>query len=442
LSTKRDNVAAFAAQSPPLRDPMHAVGSGMDRRIVRKRPRWLIPLVGAGAAIVAAATVGYALMPAKDTLYVARGATSVATVQLASFKDEMPLRAEVAPLLTVFLTAVQGGQVTEVSGNDGTLVRQGDVLARLTNPQFQIGIANQEAEIISKLGDNSAQRIALQRGRLAAEQEAATAQQAAFEADDELAKGRTLHQSGLIADARLAVLESRAAFQHRRASALSSAAENEKASVERQRSRLEESETRLRSNLDVVRSASDALTIRAPASGRLTDFKLKPGQTVAPGEAIGQIDSEGEYKLVGAADEYYLGRIVVGQKAFVTLGASVVELGVTKVDPQVVKGRFTVELGIRGEAPSDLKRGQAADATVKLGDTRPALVLPNGAWARGSGTTSVFILDGQNKATKKSVEIGRTSPGQVEILSGLNAGDAAIVSDTAPYAKYTTIILR
>nr|WP_242010965.1 hypothetical protein [Acetobacter musti] len=45
------------------------------------------------------------------------------------------------------------------------MVKKGDVLARLTNPQLQLDVTSREAQIASQLGAISAQRLSLQQTR-------------------------------------------------------------------------------------------------------------------------------------------------------------------------------------------------------------------------------------------------------------------------------------
>src|ERR671916_611667 len=95
----------------------------------------------------------------------------------------------------------------------------------------------------------------------------------------------------------------------------------------------------------ICRSA--ALQIRAPASGRLTAFQLQPGQTVAPAQRVGQIDTEGAYKLRARIDEYYLGRVSVGQPAVARHEGQTYRLTVSRIFPQVSEGGFVIELAFQ-----------------------------------------------------------------------------------------------
>lgn len=177
-----------------------------------------------------------------------------------------------------------------------------------------------------------------------------------------------------------------------------------------------------------MRAGLDGLVIRAPAGGRLTNFTIQPGQTLKPGDPAGQIDSEGSWKLQADVDEFYLGRVSVGQKALAGEAAATV----SKVLPAVKEGRFRVELTFERSPSEGLNRGQTIDTRITLGATSHAIVAPVGGWLEAGGGSSAFVLDPDGThARRRSVKIGRRNPEQVEIVSGLAAGERIVTSNTS-----------
>ena len=90
-----------------------------------------------------------------------------------------------------------------------------------------------------------------------------------------------------------------------------------------------------------------------------------------------------------------------------------------------------------------LRRGQSLDLRLTLGDTRPALVLPNGAWMEGSGGAFAFVLKpGDGRAERRAIAIGRRNPTQVEVAKGLRPGERVVVSSYSGLEPYKHLILR
>jgi len=104
---------------------------------------------------------------------------------------------------------------------------------------------------------------------------------------------------------------------------------------------------------------------------------------------------------------------------------------------------FTVDLAFADKEPPGLTTGAAVQGRLSLGDDKPALVLPSGAFLERSGGDYVFVLDASgHRADRRRIKIGRRSTEQVEILSGLKPGDRAITSDYEGYEKLDRIELK
>jgi HlyD family secretion protein len=415
----------------------------MDRRIAR--PAWKGPraLLIAAAAVVVAGIGALAWMsPAAGSLTVRRADLEIASAARAPFQDYLPVRAEAAPLHTVFLAAIEGGQVKTVSAVEGAEVAAGQPLAMLSNPQLELDVTSREASIASQMGDTSGRELDLQRNQIGADQALAEARFNLLKAERELGVRQRLHDQGFLSDAGLLPYAQEAAYARERLAALQAGSAQEAATARRQADKMGQTAARLKNNLGVVQASLDALVLRAPVAGRLTSFDLQPGQTLKAGDQVGQIDSEGGSKLTADVDEFYLGRVAVGEKASAALDGRNLPLTVARVLPKVTDGRFRIELAFQGAQPQGLKRGQTLDVKLVLGDTRPALVLPNGAWLDAGGGTTAFVLDpGRGRADRRGIAVGRRNPDQVEITSGLRPGERVVVSSYAGYAPFQHLIL-
>jgi len=417
----------------------------MDRRVAK--PRWKhrrLALI-AGAAVLAVAVVALAvrLIPPPGSLTVKTSDIEIGQVARTPFQDYLPVRAEVAPLHTVFVTAVEGGQVDKVIVLDGTEVAAGTALATLTNPQLKLDVTSKEAEIAGRMGDASAQQLTLERNRLDREKEISETDYSLLKARHDLDIRQRLHEQGFVSDAEVKTYGDEANYYQNRLKDLKTGQHQEDAIAGAQAAQIHQTSGRLNSNLDVVRSSLDALVVRAPVAGRLTNFTLEPGQSLKAGDPAGQIDSEGAYKLTADVDEFYLGRVTPGQQASADLDGRSVMLSVSRVLPQVTNGRFRAELIFKGQPPAGLRRGEGVDIRITLGDTRPAVVLPNSGWLEGGGGTYAFVVAaGGHRADRRTIAIGRRNPEQVEITSGLGPGERVIVSSYAGFDKFTHLILH
>ncbi len=405
-------------------------GAAMDRRVAAKPKRWwrqrsVLILVAVALAAVAA----WWMLPAAGSTDISAKDVDTGEVTRAAFDDYLPVRATVAPRLTTLVGVLSGGQVEKLLAQDGAMVVEGQPLAMLANPTLKLDVLTREAQIASQLGGIASEGMGIERNRLDRAAQVSQAEYDLIKARRDLGIRQQLHEKGFLSDAGVKSFEEEAAYQERRLAQLRSGRATEARITSTQSARLEETQSRLAGNLSAVRAGLSTLTVHAPAGGRLTNFTLQPGQTLKPGDPAGQVDSEGSWKLEADVDEFFLGRVAVGQKARTADG---VLLTVSKVLPAVKEGRFRVELTFDRAPAAGLNRGQTLDLRITLGAASNAVVAPVGGWLESGGGNSAFVLDADGThAHRRAVRTGRRNPEQVEIVSGLNPGERIVTSNTS-----------
>jgi HlyD family secretion protein len=425
--------------------PGASPATSMDRRLAPRRMKaWRPALLAAGAVLLAlAGFAAWRLLPGNGDLVLAGSDVTTAMVSRASFEDALPLRAAAAPLVTVQVVAVEGGQVQSVVAQDGADVVAGQPLAVLSNPRLRLEVASSEAQITGQLGDARGQELQLARNRLDREEAIGETAFNLLNAERELRIRSDLHAKGFVSDAGLAEVQAQAAYHRDRLARLRQAQGSEDALSARQLAGVRQSSTQLQANLGILHGSLDALTIRAPVAGRLTAFTLLPGQPLAAGATVGQVDSENAYKLVAEVDEFYLSRVAAGQPAVANIAGRAWPLTVARVLPQVTGGRFQVELTFKDATPPALRRGQTLDLRIVLGETRTALIAPAGPWLDSGGGTVAYVLDASGKrAVRRAVRLGRRSPTQVEVLEGVSPGERILTSSYQSFDGRRRLVLR
>ena len=108
----------------------------------------------------------------------------------------------------------------------------------------------------------------------------------------------------------------------------------------------------------------------------------------------------------------------------------------SQVFPQIDAGQFSIELLFTRERPPELNPGQSAETHITLGATHPGLILPNDEFLTDTSGAWVYVLthDGRS-AERRAVRLGQRNNTQVEVFSGLAAGERVIVSSYAAYAQ-------
>jgi len=82
-----------------------------------------------------------------------------------------------------------------------------------------------------------------------------------------------------------------------------------------------------------------------------------------------------------------------------------------------------------------LQPGMYADVTLMANRQNNTLAVPIGAVQRGQNTSTVLVVDAQNRVQKREVSTGIEDSNNVEILSGLSEGDRVIIGNLASYRE-------
>jgi HlyD family secretion protein len=404
-------------------------GGAMDRVVERKRLDRRILIAGGAAAVLLLIVLFWLFAPRADSLSVNRDRLTISTVQSGTFDDFLPLRGRVTPLVTVYLDAVEGGRVDKKLVEDGAQVIAGQPLAVLSNAELQLSTLEKQAEVEQQLNNMRSQELALTQTRNNNERDLNQAATDFAKARRQYDLFKPLADEGFVAMKAYNDAKDDMDYQANRLQILKRSVAQSEALQTSQLAQLRSAAGSLNSSMGIARANLGQLNIRAPVTGELSGFDIQLGQSLQQGERIGQIDSAGGNKIQADVDEFYLGRVRVGQTASADADGKTYRLHVAKVYPQVRNGQFQIDLVFDGPAPTSVQRGQTLQTKLTLGDSSKAVLIPNGAFFNDTGGNWVFVVDKSgNGAAKRQVQLGRRNADFIEVLNGLSPGERVITS--------------
>jgi HlyD family secretion protein len=420
----------FEAAAPHL----PASGVAMDAVVPRRRGKRIAIIV---ASVIATAAAAYALwswMP--RGLQIDGADLRIGQATRGVFVDDIIVRANAEPLNSVILDAVESGRVEEVFAVDGALVKKGQLLFRISNPQRNLELLARQYEHSVSVFNLSNLRVAQEASASDHQRRLDDLQFALDQARKQHARNVRLAGQGFISSVALEESEDKLAQQARALKQEQQANVAESRVRQSAEQQMESSIQGLNSGLKLVSATVDALAVRAPVEGRLTNFRLQVGESISTGKNIGRIDDPTRFKLSASVDEYYLNRMAVGRHGNAQQDGRSYAADISTIYPQIKDGRFTVEMVFTNGQPPVLNPGQSLDARITLGEPAPALLLPNGAFINDSGGAWVYVLDATgHSAQRRAVRTGRRNNSQIEVLEGLSAGDKVILSSYAAYGN-------
>ncbi len=409
----------------------------MDRKIERATRKPLFVIGG-----IAAATLLVILVWASrdsSTSYTLDGQRiRTSTVETGVFEDYIPLRATVEPERSVFLDAIEGGRVENIFVDDGTYVEEGQPILELSNTSLQLDVIAREAEVSEQLNNLRNTQLAIEQNRLSLKSDLIEIDYQISRLDRLVRRYVELEGNQFISKNEYEdAVDELAYWRSRREVTRESQTQDETIRLA-QIEQLETSVSQLEKNLTLTRSNLDNLLVRAPRAGQLTSLNAELGESKGRGERLGQIDDVDRFKTTSLVNEFYLNRVVVGQRAELVVDGRRYDLEVSKVYPNVQASQFEIDLRFIGEAPPDIRRGQTLQMRLVLGDPDSnAILLANGPFFNDTGGAWVFVMD-QNRslATRRDVELGRRNSNNIEVVAGLMDGDEVIISS---YSNFITV---
>ena len=409
----------------------HTETSGMDRVI--KEKRWIKKkywkYIGAGI-IILAVILFFIFRDWTSTVRVDREKITIAKVFKGVFNDYISTDGIAAPIATIYLDAYEGGKVEEILLEEGSMVKKGDIILRLTNNDLNLNILNSEAQLAEKANFLREVRIRMEQEKHALEREVLNARYSLIEKERRYNQNKELFQDKLIS--RDEYLKSEEDFQLAQKSLDLILLRREQDSSFRslQIEQITDNLKNMQLNLDLVKQQQDYLNVKAPVDGQIGSLSVEIGQSIPRGFRIGQINVLTSYKIEALVDEHYIDRIRKGLIGYIEKSDDSLKLKINKVYPEVRGGKFQIDLVFDGAMPENIRIGQSYFIKLQLGQPIEAVQIPQGTFYQTTGGQWIFVLDESGDfAIKRPIRIGRKNPQYYEMIEGLMPGEEVIVSD-------------
>ena len=368
---------------------------------------------------------------------------SIETVSEDIFHDYITVQGNVEPIATIFLDAREGGRVEEKVIEEGAMVKKGDVILRMSNPDLSLNILNSESQLAEKSNFLRNTMVVMEQEKLQIKRELLNLE------FDIKRKERTYKQNKSLYSDKLISLEeflkSEEDFQLAERSFQLYLERQKQDSIYRsiQVMQMEDNLRNMDLNLKLVRQRQDNLNVMAPVDGQLTTLDVELGQSVPNGGRIGQVNILTSYKVVAQIDEHYIDKVKSGLTAILDRQGQEFNLKIRKVLPEVREGRFSVEMIFVGEMPENMRTGQTYYTRLQLGDPKEAVLIPKGSFFQQTGGQWIFVLteDG-SAAEKRNIKIGSQNPKYYEVLEGLVAGEQVIISGYDSFGDNERIVFK
>ena len=364
-----------------------------------------------------------------STLRVNCDELTISDVKRAEFKDYVRTNGQVVPIQVVQISPEEGGIAMEKVAEEGTMVRKGDVIVRLSNSNLDLQILNAEAELAEKQNLLRNTQVAMQQDKLNNETEAASLGMDVSRKKRLYEQNERLYREKLIS--REVYLQAKEDYELslKKQQLIGERLKKDDQYRSIQMDQMEDNLANMRRNVVLVRERKQKLEVRSAIDGELGLLDVELGQSIQPGQKIGQLNDLSDYKVQAQIDEHYIDRVRQGLMASFSRGDKKYLLQVRKVFPEVREGKFRCDFTFQGERPENIRTGQTYYIDLELGLPEQAVIIPRGTFFQTTGGQWIFVLDKNGtKAYRRNIRIGRQNPQFYEVLEGLEPGERVITN--------------
>jgi multidrug resistance efflux pump len=368
-----------------------------------------------------------------------------AVVTQGRFQVNVRATGVLKPVYIRWVSAQVSGRVEQAFVKAGALVKEGQILMQLSNPELHRELEKARWEFEAKKAENYAAYVALESQLLDLEN-------SVVEAD------YSYQSSKLKLDAETQLIEQKnatvSALDYQR-SQLAVKQQNQywlsqQQKVEKMKASLLASKTAQKARLGLVennyqriKDQVDALSVKATTNGVVQQISLELGEQVQVGSSVALIADQRSLFAELQVQEIKVSDISIGQTVVVDTRTSKITGDVIRIDPAVTAGMVQVDVKLTSILPNEARPDLTIDALIEISNIDSTLYVKRPAFAPRNSQAALYRLSKDDKfAQKQQVALGQSSVNQIQILSGLAVGDEVIISDTSDWQEHTEIMIN
>ncbi len=416
----------------------------MDRAI-KKKTFTVKRVLTASAALIFISLVFYGFFfgDRSSKLNVQRERLTISTVIKDLYQEYIPVMGNVIPIKTYYLDAVQGGMVVERFLEAGVMVEKGDRILQFENSNLLLNVMQGDARFFEQRNNLRNTQLSMEERKLALLGELERINYQIRVRKISFDRAKKMKEKNLISDLEYETEKYEYEYLVRNKDLTIRSFKQDSVFREVQVSQLQGSLERLEENLLLSKKQLENLIVKAPVSGYLTALDAEIGESKATGQRLGQIDILDGFKIRVPIDEHYRPQVLEKLNGECDYAGKKFKLIVDKVFPEIVNGRFNIDMLFTDDVPDGITRGLTLHIKLDLGGLSEAILLPKGGFYQKTGGNWVYIVDPSGDfAVKRRIRPGRYNPQYYEILEGLEPGEKVITSNYDNYGDVDKLIIK
>lgn len=186
-------------------------------------------------------------------------------------------------------------------------------------------------------------------------------------------------------------------------------------------------------NLKVLSQKLRQANILADRAGVLTWVNENVGSAVNEGEMLVKVADLASFRVEASCSDTYADQLRAGLPVIVRINETDLRGQITQVKPSVQNGTIRFAVSLDENRHASLRPNQKVEVFVVTNRTAQAVRVANGPAFKGKRKQYVYVMQADNVAHRREIEIGLTNFDWVEIKRGLQPGDRVILTDLSEY---------
>jgi HlyD family secretion protein len=398
-----------------------------------------------GAGVAGLIIVAWLVLPslqrwAGSSVSVPRDRLRLAEVVRADLVRDVSVQGRVVAAVSPSLFAPAGGTITLLV-EAGAAVSEGQSLAVLDSPELQNKFQREQATLDSLRVELERQRIETKQKALDNQKNIDLTRVTLVAAERERRRAESGHKIEAISEIDFEKTEddletARLAHKH--------AVEDASLDEERLAFELKTSELKIERQLflvqDLLRQV-DELDMRSPVNGIVGNLMVDQKAAVSRNQVVMAVVDLSAFEIEAQVPESYADDLGLGMSAEVRLGNQKYPASLVSISPEIIQNQVTTRIRFVGPMPPGLRQNQRLTTRILMEEKKNVLTLQRGQFLDSGGSRIAYVLDDDNVARRRSIEIGARSLAAVEIVKGLNEGEIVVISSIDQFRSADSVLV-
>jgi len=191
---------------------------------------------------------------------------------------------------------------------------------------------------------------------------------------------------------------------------------------------------------DLLRQV-DELDMRSPVDGIVGNLLVDQKQAVSRNQVVMAVVDLSAFEIEAQVPESYADDLGLGMEAEVLVGNQKYPASLVSVSPEIIQNQVTTRIRFAGGMPPGLRQNQRLTTRILMEEKNDVLTLQRGQFLDSGGNRIAYVLDDNNVAHRRSIEIGARSLAAVEIVKGLNEGEVVVISSIDQFRSADSVLV-